>query len=74
MLGAVHGTADGGHIAGDPGGRFVLAHQYGLDLVLLVRTQGGQIAVDRGAVAPGRLQQFHFETQPRAHVRPKMAN
>ena len=42
MLDAVHRLAKGGDIAGDAGGGFVLAHQDGFDLVLLIGAERGQ--------------------------------
>ncbi len=39
VLDAVHRLAHGGDITGHAGGRFVLAHQHGLDLVLLIGAQ-----------------------------------
>ena len=73
MLDAVHRLAKGGDIAGNAGGSFVLAHQDGLDLVLLIGAERGQIALDRGAFAPRGFQHLDLEPQPLAHVDPQVA-
>ena len=73
MLDAVHRLAKGGDVAGNAGGGFVLAHQDGFDLVLLIGAERGQIALDGGAFAPRGFQHLDLKPQPLAHVDPQVA-
>ena len=72
MFGGVHRLAHTGDVAGDPGGGFILAGQHGLDLVLLVRPQYLLVALERHALAPLDLDDFHVVAEPLRHVDPQV--
>ena len=73
MLDAVHGLAHRGDVAGHAGRRLILTDEHGLDLVLLVRAQRGEVAVDGCPLAPGRLEYLDLVTEALAHVDPQVA-
>ena len=73
MLGRIQRLAHPGDIAGDSGGSLVMAGEHSLDLVLLVRFQRLLGTLERHALAPLDILDFHVVSEPLRHVDPQMA-
>ena len=72
MAGIVHRLADGGDVAGDAGGGFVLAHQDGLDLVVFVGGEPFGVFFDRDAFAPIDLDGVDVHAVTLAEINPEV--
>ena len=72
MPGRIERAAHAGHVAGDAGGRLVVADEHGLDVMPLVGLEARLDHVERDALAPLHVDDIDVEPVPAGEVGPQV--